>query len=203
MPAAPAIRRARAEDAGPIAAVLTQALGDKFRPAFGRHAASAMAAVVAHDLRRPALTYWVAERDGRVVGAVHLALEQEPDPGFTARVASAAGWWVALRATLILSMLAHGRLRPDEAYVEELAVAAEARRSGLGRALMAACEEEGRRRGKARLTLWVTGNNAAGIALYESLGFTVRRRRRWLFGRLLFGATSALFMEKPLGSARG
>src|SRR5262245_28108032 len=157
-----------------------------------------MTAVVRHDLERAALSYWVGERDGEIVAAVHLALAQEPDPGFTARVAAAAGWGVAVRATFVLGLLAHGRLRPGEAYVEELAVSAGARRAGLGRALMAACEEEALRRGKSRLTLWVAGNNAAGIALYRSLGFTVRRRRRWPFGRLLFGASNALFMEKTL-----
>jgi ribosomal protein S18 acetylase RimI-like enzyme len=66
---------------------------------------------------------------------------------------------------------------------------------------MAACEEEARRRGKTRLTLWVTENNQAGLGLYRSLGFTVRRRRRWPFGGFLFNAPSALFMEKPLDSA--
>jgi ribosomal protein S18 acetylase RimI-like enzyme len=197
----PIIRRAAPEDAPAIAAVLVEALGDKFRPAFGRHAERAMAAVVRHDLLRPALSYWVAEREGRVVAAVHLALEQEPDPGFAARVGAAAGWLVAARAMLVLTILAHGRLRPDEAYVEELAVAADARRTGIGRALMGVCEAEARRRGKARLTLWVTENNPAGVGLYRSLGFTVRRRRRWLFGGLLFNAPSALFMEKPLDSA--
>jgi ribosomal protein S18 acetylase RimI-like enzyme len=200
----PVIRRARPEDAPAIAGVLVEALGDKFRPAFGGHAARAMTAVVRHDLERRALAYWVAEREGQVVAAVHLALEQEPDPGFTARVASAAGWAVAVRATFVLGLLSHGRLRQDEAYVEELAVAASARRAGLGRALMVACEEEALRRGKSRLTLWVTGNNDAGLGLYRSLGYSVRRRRRWPFGRLLFGASSALFMEKALdrGAAR-
>jgi ribosomal protein S18 acetylase RimI-like enzyme len=105
---------------------------------------------------------------------------------------------VAVRATVVLGLLAHGRLRADEAYVEELAVTERARRAGLGRALMIACEEEALRRGKSRLTLWVTGNNAAGIALYRSLGYAVRRRRRWPFGRILFSAPSALFMEKDL-----
>ena len=158
-----------------------------------------MTALVAHDLERRAVRYWVVERNGAVIGAVHLALAQEPDPGFAARVAEIAGWPRALWATLVLTVLAHGRLAPDEAYVEELGVAAEARRAGVGRALMLACEDEARRRGKSRLTLWVTANNAPGIALYRSLGFTVARRRVWLWGRLIFKAPAALFMEKRLG----
>jgi ribosomal protein S18 acetylase RimI-like enzyme len=191
-------------DAPEIARVLVDALEDKFRPAFGAHATAAMTAVVTHDLARSALSYWVAVREGRTVAAVHLALEQEPDPGFASRVAAASGWGTALRAAVVLSLLSHGRLASDEAYVEELAVAAEARRTGVGRALMLACEEEARRRGKRRLTLWVTGNNDAGLALYHSLGFSARRRRRtWLWGRLLFGAPSAIYMEKALDAAPG
>jgi ribosomal protein S18 acetylase RimI-like enzyme len=194
----PRPRLATAADAAGIARILTEALGDKLRPAFGGHAAAVMTALVAHDLGRRAVRYWVVERDGAVVGAVHLALAQEPDPGFAARVADIAGWRRALWATLVLTVLAHGRLAPDEAYVEELGVAREARRGGVGRALMLACEDEARRRGKSRLTLWVTANNAAGIALYRSLGFTVARRRVWLWGRVLFRAPAALFMEKRL-----
>src|SRR5205085_5024016 len=58
-----AVRPAVAADAGAIARVLTEALEDKFRPAFGASAARAMTAVVRRDLQRQRLSYWVAERD--------------------------------------------------------------------------------------------------------------------------------------------
>jgi ribosomal protein S18 acetylase RimI-like enzyme len=197
-----AVRPAVAADAAAIARVLTESLDDKFRPAFGDRAARAMTAVVQRDLEYQRMSYWVAERDRSVVGAVHLATEQRPEGGFVAGVASELGWLAAVRAAAVFSLLAHSALAPDEAYVEELAVDASARRLGAARALLAACEEQARRRGKARLTLWVTANNDPAIALYSRLGFRVRRRRRTLLlGRLLFRAPAALFMEKPLGEA--
>jgi ribosomal protein S18 acetylase RimI-like enzyme len=192
------VRPAALGDADAIARILTDALDSKFRPAFGRHAGRVMEALVRHDLGRAALRYWVALRAGALAGVVHLALAQEPDPGFAERVAAVAGWPVALRATAVLGILSHARLAADEAYIEELAVAADARRLGIGRALLDACEQEARGHGKRRLTLWVTSDNRAGIALYQAAGFRVRRRRRWLVGRLFFGAPGALFMEKAI-----
>jgi len=200
--AAIAVRPAVAEDAPAIARVLTEALDEKFRPAFGARAARAMTAVVRRDLQRQRLSYWVAERDRCVVGAVHLATEQRAEGGFVAGVASELGWFAAMRAAAVFSLLAHSSLAPDEAYVEELAVEASARRLGAARALLAACETQARQRGKQRLTLWVTVNNDPAIALYSRYGFRVRRRRRTLvLGRLLFRAPGALYMEKPLAEA--
>ena len=44
----------------------------------------------------------------------------------------AVGPWTALRAVVVLSLLAHEGIRPDEAYLDELAVASWARRRGVG-----------------------------------------------------------------------
>lgn len=59
----------------------------------------------------------------------------------------------------------------DEVHVLNVATAAEARRRGIGRALMEAAEEDGRRRGARLATLEVRRSNAAAIALYRSLGY--------------------------------
>jgi ribosomal-protein-alanine N-acetyltransferase len=77
-------------------------------------------------------------------------------------------------------------------------VAAWARRRGVARALLAACEAEARRVGRHRLTLWVTIDNAPARALYEGCGFRESWRRAWLIGRLVFRAPGAILMEKPL-----
>jgi ribosomal protein S18 acetylase RimI-like enzyme len=98
----------------------------------------------------------------------------------------------------VLSAVAHSRLAPGEAYVEELGVLPDARRRGIATALLAACEEEARRHSRTCMTLWVTSDNRAAIALYERRGFRVRRRRRSLAARLLMGIPGALLMEKAL-----
>ncbi|MFJ1650999.1 GNAT family N-acetyltransferase [Streptomyces sp. NPDC088337] len=85
----------------------------------------------------------VAELDGRLVGYIRL--------GFPTELASNA----------------HVR------QIRGLAVAEEARGSGVGRALLRAAVEETRRRGARRITLRVLGHNTPARKLYESEGFVV------------------------------
>jgi ribosomal protein S18 acetylase RimI-like enzyme len=202
-PSRPVVRLAEEADAEAIAEIVADALRDKYRPALGAAAERGIAALVRRDLRSVATSrHWVAELDGRVAGAVHLVLDHEPDADFAAALAPAVGWALAIRATLVLGMIARGRMAPDEAYIDELAVAGWARRRGVARALLAACEEEGRRSGRARMTLWVTIDNAAARPLYEGAGFREARRRRWLVGRLIFRSPGAILMERRLSPPR-
>jgi ribosomal-protein-alanine N-acetyltransferase len=59
----------------------------------------------------------------------------------------------------------------DEVHVLNVATSLAARRRGVGRALMVASEEEGRRLGARLSTLEVRRSNAAAIALYLALGY--------------------------------
>jgi ribosomal-protein-alanine N-acetyltransferase len=66
----------------------------------------------------------------------------------------------------------------DELHVLDVATAPEARRQGIGRALLEAAHADGLRRGARRALLEVRRSNAAAIALYRALGYlhdTVRR----------------------------
>jgi ribosomal-protein-alanine N-acetyltransferase len=59
----------------------------------------------------------------------------------------------------------------DEIHVLNIATALESRRRGIGRALMHAAHDHGRRRGAAIATLEVRRSNGAAIELYRSLGY--------------------------------
>ena len=59
----------------------------------------------------------------------------------------------------------------DEGYIDNVAVAPEARRQGVARLLMAALESYGREHALYRLTLEVRASNAAAIALYKGAGY--------------------------------
>jgi ribosomal-protein-alanine N-acetyltransferase len=59
----------------------------------------------------------------------------------------------------------------DEVHVLNLGTALEARRRGVGRALMEEAHVQGRRRGAALSTLEVRRSNTAAIALYLGLGY--------------------------------
>ena len=198
-PAIVAVRAAAEDDADDIALLVAEALGDKYRPALGAGAEAAIAALVRRDVAGPgANRRWVAETDGRVAGSVTMSLGRDADAGFPTTIAEAVGWPRAIRATLVLSLLSHGRLDADEAYIDELAVAPWARRRGVGRALLETCATAAAEAGRGRLTLWVTTDNAAGRSLYGAAGFRERRRRRVLAGRLLFRAPGAILMERRL-----
>ncbi|HEY6099305.1 MAG TPA: ribosomal protein S18-alanine N-acetyltransferase [Anaeromyxobacter sp.] len=59
----------------------------------------------------------------------------------------------------------------DEVHVLNVATALDARRRGVGRALMDAAEEAGRARGARLSTLEVRRSNAPAIALYRAIGY--------------------------------
>jgi ribosomal protein S18 acetylase RimI-like enzyme len=76
----------------------------------------------------------------------------------------------------------------DDCWLEDLFVASEARRSGLGRALVTAAVERARRRGCRRMELDVDEDNTAALAFYRSLGLSDESKppgRNLLVGRKL------------------
>jgi ribosomal protein S18 acetylase RimI-like enzyme len=74
----------------------------------------------------------------------------------------------------------------EDAWLEDLFVDSEARRSGAGRALVEACVERARARGCRRIQLDANENNPPALALYESLGFSSRTPGRFDDGRNLY-----------------
>ncbi len=78
---------------------------------------------------------------------------------------------------------------PGEAELARLAVAAGARRQGIGRALVLAATEGARTLGAERIALWSRPYQTAAHALYESLGWRRvgerdaddRDGHRWVF----------------------
>jgi len=71
-----------------------------------------------------------------------------------------------------------GSLQPERvAELESIAVAASARRAGIGRALCKAIVNWCRDQGATQVVLEVRATSAAAIALYVSLGFTQIGRR--------------------------
>jgi len=95
------------------------------------------------DERHKPQDHLVAELDGAVVGFIRL--------GFST------------------SLACNSHVR----QIQGLAVADEARGAGVGRALLRAAQDEGRRLGARRITLRVLGHNTPARRLYESEGFVV------------------------------
>lgn len=72
------------------------------------------------------------------------------------------------------------RVAADEAEILTLAVEPDARRIGLGRALLDAAQQEAARRGAAAMFLEVAAGNAPARALYAAAHYAeIGRRRRY------------------------
>lgn len=69
-------------------------------------------------------------------------------------------------------------IAPDEGQITNVAVRADCRRRGFGRAVLLAIEEEARARGLEQLSLEARTSNASAIALYEQLQYRTAGVRR-------------------------
>ena len=85
-----------------------------------------------------------------------------------------------------------GPLEPDEAHIRMLGVSADARRSGVGKALMTECERRALEAGRTRMTLHTTVRMRAARAMYESLGYVRTNDRVLPDGFVLLGYVKQL-----------
>jgi Acetyltransferases len=85
-----------------------------------------------------------------------------------------------------------GALAPDEAHIRMLGVHPNARGAGVGRQLMAACEERARAAGRTRMTLHTTTLMRAAREMYGALGYERSEDRVFPDGFVLLGYTKQL-----------
>jgi ribosomal protein S18 acetylase RimI-like enzyme len=90
-----------------------------------------------------------------------------------------------------------GPLAPDEAHVRMLGVHPDARGAGVGKQLLAACEERARQAGRTRMTLNTTTLMRAARAMYTSLGYERSEDRVLPDGFVLLGYTKQLVRSVP------
>ncbi|MEE8454540.1 MAG: GNAT family N-acetyltransferase [Limibaculum sp.] len=86
----------------------------------------------------------------------------------------------------------------DEAELLTISVLPEARRSGIGAGLLAACEDGARAAGAVRLFLEVAAGNLAARALYGRAGYRECGRRKGYYQRPDGSRDDAVVMEKAL-----
>ncbi len=87
-----------------------------------------------------------------------------------------------------------------EAEILTLAVLPEARRTGVGRALVEAAADAASDAGAEVLWLEVAADNAAAIALYRRAEFAPTGRRRGYYRRGTHGRVDAIVMRRTLNS---
>lgn len=83
-------------------------------------------------------------------------------------------------------------LRPHQAHIRMLGVGPGARRRGVARLLMAACESEARAAGRTVMTLNTTDRMQAAQAMYRSLGYERQADRTFPDGFVLLSYSKSL-----------
>ena len=148
----------------------------------------------------------IALEDGKVIGAIVLTVEDEPD-------AALSYWEVTRRAGCIPTLLTmcydqvlEEPLKPHECLIDFLAVSVEARGKGVGGALIkwaekTAIEILSRRLPKTikdhgvLMSLWVAAGNTPATSLYEKQGYTVVKKTN----EAIFACLSSHIFRQFLG----
>jgi ribosomal-protein-alanine N-acetyltransferase len=91
-----------------------------------------------------------------------------------------------------------GRQLVDEAEIITLAVKPDARRAGVGKALLGGFERTAQAAGAERVVLEVSDRNAAARGLYEGAGYEMIARRTGYYPGDSEGAEDALVLEHRL-----
>lgn len=148
----------------------------------------------------------IALENGKVIGAVVLTVEDEPD-------AALSYWEVTRRAGCIPTLLTmcydqvlEEPLQPHECLIDFLAVSIEARGKGVGGALMKWAEDTAteilsRRVPEAvkdhgvLMSLWVAADNTPATKLYEKQGYKVLKKTN----EAIFACLSSHIFRQFLG----
>jgi ribosomal protein S18 acetylase RimI-like enzyme len=103
-----------------------------------------------------------------------------------------------LVALAVFAGMASVHRRPDELYIDALAVAGEWRGRGIGSRLLAEAEAWAREQGLAGLRLDVVDTNPRARLLYTRCGFVAGRTARYPGLRRLMGFSASTTMAKPV-----
>ena len=140
--------------------------------------AQAMATLPQQVLRPPPVWRPLREEDLGCVAALEARIHLVPWTIGNFRDALAAGY-LARVGERDLRIVAYGvlMLAPGEAQILNLSVVPDARREGLGRALLRCFVDDARRCHADQIFLEVRTSNVAAIGLYETEGFAPVARR--------------------------
>jgi ribosomal protein S18 acetylase RimI-like enzyme len=148
-----------------VAADLLAAVDTPWRRAAGPRLGVATHASLSAGVGCPGVGTLVAERDGRVVGVLRVVCGRPNLPIPASR-----------RVALVTAIVGRKPPGPREGYIEQLAVAPSARRTGAGAALIAAAMGFAATADVDTVTCWVHRQNRGALNLVGRAGFTPQRR---------------------------
>lgn len=193
------IRPATTADIDGLVTVHAAAFNDKFIAAFGERQLATGLDLMAETWRRQGSAglngMWVVVDNGMVVATIALrarvTMRQIPAVPVEWLFIKKLGFLRALYALTILSVIDHP-VGYDELYISDVAVHPKHQRRGIARTMLAHARTEAQRLNLHSLCLYVSANNSAACALYQSAGYQpisthrsflawiATRRWRWL-----------------------
>lgn len=182
------------------AALYFSAFADKLAPVLGR---DARALAFLSGILNPDFCLSAVSPDGsKLLGIVGFkTAEGALTGGGMADLARHYGRFGGLWRGLLLSLLERP-LEPDIFLLDGIAVAPEARGTGIGTALLDAVENEADSHGRRTIRLDVIDTNPRARALYERRGYEPVSVERLGPLRHLFGFASATRMQKALAARK-
>ncbi len=180
----------------PAGLIYYEAFRRKLQPLVGRPAATR--AVLTAGLNLTMVLGALA--DGRLLGVAGLHSHADNFARISLRASVAAlGLARGSYAWAALSLFVAGPSCPaDELRIAALAVDAAARGQGIGTRLLAAVYDQARHAGCRTVRLEVVDTNTGARALYERLGFTEVKTRRYPFIRNWLGFSGESVLIKQL-----
>lgn len=166
------MRPARTDDVGDIVALLAASGDPSLGWRFGARRDAALRFLVARDLvHDPGRRIVAVAPDGNVLGALAIVTGGPVATSPQAALSGAIGRIGSARARLVGRVVGAPAIPTDGAYIVELIVDADRRRSGVARALLAASFDIARAAGRRRLVLVVDAGNVGALTLYRRFGF--------------------------------
>lgn len=130
---------------------------------------------------------WASPERAEDIAALHARLFDAPwDAGSITRSIehpASSSFIAQIREPRALAGFVIGRIAADEAEILSIGVAPEWQRRGIGRHMAEGLVRAARRAEVRRVFLEVAVDNAAAVALYESLGFKVVGARKAYYQR--------------------
>ena len=152
---------------------------------------------------KPIEGYFVAEKDGEVLGIMLLKWKEQNRIKITNKtgffyLAKRYGFFRTIRI-ILGALFFYKRVDENECYIEHIAVSKNARGLGIGTKLLEHGEKFIKDKiKKARYTLYVAASNKRAKNLYKSFGFEDVELKSSLLSRMIIKEGKWYFMEKRL-----
>ena len=152
---------------------------------------------------KPIEGYFVAEKDGEVLGILLLKWKEQNRIKITNKtgflyLVKKYGFFRTIR-TILGALFFYKRVAENECYIEHIAVSKNARGLGIGTKLLEYGENVAQNEiKKKRYTLYVALSNKAAKRLYERVGFEDIELKSSLLSTMIIKEGKWYFMEKKL-----